>query len=101
MSTRWSTFSPRACSGDMYSGVPNNMPVRRQLAIALGAVLGELGDAEVEDLHEVFVAEPLDEVDVLGLEVAVDDAVGVGGGQGRADLQEDRGGCARRRGPPA
>ena len=42
-----------------------------------------LGDAEVEDLDEVGSPLALDQVDVLGLEVAVDDALGVRGAERR------------------
>ena len=46
--------------------------------------LGDLGDAEVEDLDDVGLAVALDEHDVVGLEVAVDDARGVRVRRGRA-----------------
>ena len=39
--------------------------------------LRHLGDAEVEDLHDVALPVALDEHDVLGLEIAVHDARGV------------------------
>ena len=51
--------------------------------------LGQLRDAEVEQLHEVRLAEEVDEVHVLRLEIAVDDAVRMCGGERCADLQED------------
>ena len=44
---------------------------------------GDLGEAEVEDLHR---AVGMDE-DVLGLEVAVDDAARVRGGEAARDLR--------------
>ena len=46
--------------------------VRRGAAIA-----GQLGDAEVENLGEVLVVAARDEKNILGLEIAVDDALGV------------------------
>ena len=49
----------------------------------------DLGDPEVEDLHEVRVAVVLDEHHVLGLEVAVDDARGVRGAERRGDAPQD------------
>jgi hypothetical protein len=53
------------------------------------AVAGELGDAEVEHLDEVLVVAADDEIDVLGLEVAVDDALLVRRRQRRAALGHD------------
>ena len=56
--------------------------------------VGELGDAEVDQLHEVPLVAALDEEDILGLEVAVDDPAVVGGpqrvGQLEQDLEPDR-----------
>ena len=49
----------------------------------------ELGDAEVEDLDEVFVLLAGDAKAVLRLHVAVDDLGGVGGREGATDLQGD------------
>ena len=46
-----------------------------QAALARGLGLGRLGDAEVEHLDEVGGAVARDQEDVLGLEVAVDDAL--------------------------
>ena len=69
-----------------------------EAAAGLGGLLdlGALGDAEVEHLDEVGLALPADEQDVLGLEVAVDDAGVVGGLEGVAhlggDVQRPRGG---------
>ncbi len=47
---------------------------------------GELGDAEVQDLHEVFAPGVVDQEHVLRLEVPVDDSLGMGGGQSVTDL---------------
>ncbi len=66
---RWAG-RPRACSGDMYPGVPISMPVavsrvrRRQPR-----------DAEVEHLH--LIEALVHEEDVAGLEIAVNDAARV------------------------
>ena len=56
------------------------------------AVAAQLDEAEVEDLHEAVVGDH----DVLGLQVAVDDAGGVGLGQAVRDLARD---VQRRRRP--
>ena len=74
MSARASTASPSACSGDRYSGVPKMTPA---WVLACRLRLGDLGDAEVEDLHDVALAVAFDQHDVLRLEVTVDDAGGV------------------------
>ena len=82
--------SPRACSGDMYSGVPSTMPVcvslQRLLLERVG--LDGLGDAEVEHLDEVAPA-AVDEEDVLGLDVAVHDAALVRRAERRGCLAHD------------
>ena len=52
-------------------------------------------DAEVQHLDEVRLAVARDEEDVLGLEIAVDDAGGVRGGQRAADLDRDLAGPVR------
>ena len=81
------------CSGDMYFSVPMIVPTRVRLVLVpvasssgLGmriaapdaslrarAGLEDLGDAEIEDLDVAVV----ENEDVVGLEVAVDDAVAV------------------------
>ena len=61
--------SPVACSGDMYCGVPSERPVCVTRAAGVGD--GER-DAEVGDERLAVVQQ-----DVLGLEVAMDDAVAV------------------------
>src|SRR5665647_2395376 len=62
-------------------------PRPRPLACGLG--LGRLGDAEVEDLDDVRRTITGDQEDVLGLEVAVDDALRVRGRERAADLARD------------
>src|SRR5206468_7864013 len=57
--------------------------------VRLTAVAGELGDAEVEQLDEVLVAAARAQVQVLGLQVAMDDALGVRRRQRRAALLHD------------
>jgi hypothetical protein len=75
--------------GDVLGGA-DDAALDGERVIALGeAVVDDLGDAEVEDLDEVGVAVALHAEAVLGLHVAVDDALGVGGGEGRADLHDD------------
>jgi hypothetical protein len=49
----------------------------------------QLGDAKVEQLGVVAVAVPRTQVDVLGLQIAVDNALGVAGGQRRGTLRQD------------
>ena len=70
---------------------------RRDVGGAAGALrLHELGEAEVEDL-EVPVAR---DHEVVGLQVAVDDAVGVGAGEAARRLHGQVEDPARRRGAP-
>jgi hypothetical protein len=54
--------------------------------------LGHLGETEVEHLREIPAAVLVGEEDVLGLQVAVNDAEAVGLVQGAADLHQDRDG---------
>ena len=58
--------SPVACSGVMYAGVPSDMPIS---VMRLPPALDGEGDAEVGDQGV-----PILQQDVLGLDVAVDDA---------------------------
>ena len=58
------------------------------LAALVAARLDRLRDAEVDDLHEVGVA-ALDQVDVLGLHVAVEDPLGVRGAERARHLAGD------------
>ena len=100
-SVRASTGAPRACSGDMYGVVPTMRPAtvsRFAAAAAPGAtrsaeLLGELGDAEVEHLDVAVAAQH----HVLGLDVAMHDALVVRGDERRADLDRDVHGLRRAR----
>ena len=81
MSVRRSTPSPRACSGLMYAAVPTMAPWRRRRRRAARStsraptLAGDrLGQAEVEHLHDTVRRD----LDVRGLQVAVDDALVVG-----------------------
>ena len=80
MSLRKSIFSPRACSGLMYSGVPTTSPVARR---AQGGPFPDLlRDAEVHQAHDAArVAH-----EVGGLQVPVDDAGLVDGLQPLGDV---------------
>ena len=94
MSTRRSvSLRPAACSGAMYSGVPNTEPARVSRGpAAVAARRGcDLRDAEVDDLDEVGPALAIDEEHVLRLEVAVDDALVVRGAERARDLRGDVG----------
>jgi hypothetical protein len=72
----------------MYSGVPTTMPLCVRPLVS-GLLAEHLGDAEVEDLDVLRVVAALDQHDVAGLHVAVDDALVVGGLQRVAHLQRD------------
>ena len=65
------------------TGASQALQVRPFLARVHG-----LGHAEIHHLHEIDVA-PSHQVDILGLHVAVDDALGVGRRQGAANLAHD------------
>ena len=69
---------------------------RRELA-GIGRV--ELGDAEVDQLHEVAVPLIVDDEDVRGLDVAVEDASRVSRREALAELPGDEGGPERLDGP--
>ncbi|MEZ4300478.1 MAG: hypothetical protein R3B70_36370 [Polyangiaceae bacterium] len=56
----------------------------------------DLGDAEVDDLDGVALGERVVDDDVFGLEIAVDDALFVGAGEGGGDLAEDGDGALGR-----
>jgi hypothetical protein len=70
-------------------GRPHRHARARQATLACGFCFGRLRDAEVEDLHDVGGSFARDEEDVLGLEIAVDDALRVRGGECAADLRGD------------
>jgi hypothetical protein len=103
MSVRASNLSrsPRACSGGMYCGVPTTMPtmviiaapsscraertsVREGSAPAASLRPEALRETPVHHQHLAVVAEH----DVLGLQIAVDDALAVREGERVADLLE-------------
>src|SRR5947209_1622606 len=83
MSLRWSTssFRPAATSGALYEGVPMIAPAR---VCGLG-LAHHLGDAPVEQDRLAVGAEH----HVLGLQVAVQDAVAVRVGDRLAEREED------------
>ena len=90
MSLRASSALPVNCSGLMYGGVPSTMPCWVSFcSCAWSSALAARGDAEVEDLDEVRLAGALGQNDVLGLEVAVDDALPVRLVERAADLGQD------------
>ena len=89
MSARASTWlSPAACSGDMYVGVPTDIPVPVRLPPSDDVRRARRHDrarhAEVRE-HRV----PLLEQDVLRLDVAMDDALAVRVGERVRDLDEN------------
>ena len=89
-SVRASTSWPRACSGDMYSGGADDesrdrRQVRRGAAAGAAKLLGQLGDAEVEHLDVAVAAQH----HVLGLDVAMDDALFMRGGERGTGLDGD------------
>ena len=82
MSVRLSMDWPRACSGLMYAAVPMTSPSRVPAAVTVGSLreaavdFGRrkcLGQAEVEDLDLTLRRD----LDVGGLEIAMDDALRV------------------------
>ena len=87
-SERWSTGSPEACSGDMYS----TLPLRPPTCVSLMRPCA-LRDAEVDHLHRALERDQ----DVLRRDVAMNDvqrpAVGVGE---RVRVSERRGRARRR-----
>ena len=98
MSVRLSTGLPRACSGLMYAAVPRIIPAAVARAVSVGECVtpAEAPDGRVplEDLREAEVEE-LDspvgrDLDVRGLEVAVDDPLLVRRFQGLGDLPRER-----------
>ncbi len=77
--------APRRPRGDVLRGPEDEAGLRRHRAV--GPV--EARDAEVEHLDVVGVVAAAHEHHVLGLEIAVDDALVVGLAHGVADLQND------------
>ena len=88
-SARASTGRPTSCSGAMYAGVPIIAPTAvsgRAVFVRAGSALAhELGDAEVEELDATVDGDE----QVVGLDVAVDDARPVRGGEPARDLGGD------------
>ena len=95
MSLRASDLPAGACSGDMYAGVPATAPGRLEPSCrrpASGVVFAEalaglrqLRQAEVEHLDDAVRRHH----DVAGLEVAVDDAARVRGGERVGERDRD------------
>ena len=69
-----------------------------RLAGGIALVVGDAGDAEVDDLDEVLLSLVDDQVDVVGLQVAVHDALAVRGLERLAALHQDRPGDFQRDG---
>jgi hypothetical protein len=77
---------PKICSGDMYSGVPRTVPTAVPSALArhglsVATPHENLRDAEVHDLEKVRPVFAVENEDIVRLEIAMDDAVSVRGGQ--------------------
>ena len=84
----------------MYAGVPNTMPMRRQLAAAhrrLG-VADELHEPEVDDLRALPAAH-VDQHHVVGLEIAMHEALRVRVRDAVEQLARDHERAPRRDGP--
>ncbi len=85
MSERRSAGSPLRTSGAMYCGVPASMPAtvsRVAVSSEAGVVGGLLGESEVEQLDLTGMGAGAGEHDVFRLDVAVEDAFVVRGGEG-------------------
>ena len=101
MSERASTAWPRTCSGRHvadgadHEALAVSVESLRQCRGVARIHLGELGEAEVEDLDPPVLGHE----EVGGLEVAVDDAPLVGGGEAAGDLLRVIDGLAGRQGP--
>ena len=91
---------PWACSGLMNSGVPKTMPSCVRITEP-GRIwpLADLGEAEIEDLRKIADRPRLDQKDVLGLEVAVNDPGSVRLVERAAHLDEDGESPGHREGP--
>ncbi len=89
-SDRKSTGSPRTCSGDMYPSVPNTIPASvRARVTSAGSDAATPGSASPKSRSEI---QDLDAPvgrhdDVLRLEIAMDDAAVVRGGEAARDLR--------------
>jgi len=58
--------------------------------LRLWVKLGHLCDTKIEELDEILLALSVEELNVLGLEIAMNDALGMGSGECATDLQRDR-----------
>ena len=81
-SARWSSVSPRACSGAMYIGVPAIMP-----AGVMRGVIHRAGQAEVRDLRPLVGT--IGEQNIGRLDVAMDQVGRMGGRQTGGHLLTD------------
>ncbi len=103
-SERASTGWPTACSGDSVLGRlwSDGSCSRERGDGSIPASVGtdlHLRDPEIQHLHEIRVTIPLDEHDVVGLQVPVDDAECVGRMQRRCDAPDDVKCAGGREGP--
>jgi hypothetical protein len=75
----------------MYAGVPITDPVRVRTELTFDPCWPELRDAEVEHLDHLQrrIAIVGDQVEIVGLEIAVDDPGGVRGGERAGGLRGD------------
>ena len=89
MSARASTASPSACSGDRYSGVPKMTPAWVSASPRRLRARVTLAMPKSRILTKSRCAVALDEHDVVGLEIAVDDAGGVRVLERAQDLAHD------------
>jgi hypothetical protein len=80
----------------MYAGVPNTAPSRVRRVWSLRPRRVELREAEIEDLGEERALLVLRQEDVLGLQIAVDDARAVRLREPAAHLRDHRHGGRRR-----
>ena len=73
-------------SGDMYCGVPSSTPAAVFTAVAAE---NTFASPKSSTLTKSLIAEPRHQHDVVGLEIAVDDAGGVRRGERARDLRAD------------
>ncbi len=94
MSVRWSTFAPFDLLG---RHVERRAHHRAGLRVDVARVREQLGDAEVEHLHEIRIAAARDEENIVGLEIAMDDAASVRRAERFANAPSDVRGARDRR----